>query len=195
MIPTTSYAPKSPNLQPYTSTPHNNDIHSSFGTSNPFGAYQPPTAYAGGFDEYPSIPPLPASHNFGLEQQVYSPPIYQQQLQQGNSSFPEFKSEPYTSDFGGFGAGETAYATPQFEYNSTSQQHQQQDMSGRIKREGAGVNGKMELGSGPSQGIDVKTKFPVARIKRIMQADEEVGKVAQVTPVAVCKVFFNNYAV
>jgi hypothetical protein len=35
--------------------------------------------------------------------------------------------------------------------------------------------------------IEVKTKFPVARIKRIMQADEEVGKVAQVTPIAVCK--------
>lgn len=38
-----------------------------------------------------------------------------------------------------------------------------------------------------SKGIEVKTKFPVARIKRIMQADEEVGKVAQVTPVVVCK--------
>jgi Dr1-associated corepressor len=35
--------------------------------------------------------------------------------------------------------------------------------------------------------IEVKTKFHVARIKRIMQADEEVGKVAQVTPIAVCK--------
>jgi hypothetical protein len=39
----------------------------------------------------------------------------------------------------------------------------------------------------PSVGIEVKTKFPVARIKRIMQADEDVGKVAQVTPIAVCK--------
>lgn len=39
----------------------------------------------------------------------------------------------------------------------------------------------------PSAGIEVKTKFPVARIKRIMQADEDVGKVAQVTPIAVCK--------
>lgn len=38
-----------------------------------------------------------------------------------------------------------------------------------------------------SAGIEVKTKFPVARIKRIMQADEDVGKVAQVTPIAVCK--------
>lgn len=39
----------------------------------------------------------------------------------------------------------------------------------------------------PGHGIDVRTKFPVARIKRIMQADEDVGKVAQATPTAVCK--------
>jgi hypothetical protein len=38
----------------------------------------------------------------------------------------------------------------------------------------------------PVPSIEVKTKFPVARIKRIMQADEDVGKVAQVTPIAVC---------
>ncbi|KAK2841551.1 hypothetical protein FQN49_006145 [Arthroderma sp. PD_2] len=44
-----------------------------------------------------------------------------------------------------------------------------------------------EKGLGPSGGIEVKTKFPVARIKRIMQADEDVGKVAQVTPIAVSK--------
>jgi Dr1-associated corepressor len=42
-------------------------------------------------------------------------------------------------------------------------------------------------GLGPSLGIEVKTKFPVARIKRIMQADEDVGKVAQATPTAVCE--------
>ncbi|KAL4952553.1 histone-fold-containing protein [Aspergillus filifer] len=39
----------------------------------------------------------------------------------------------------------------------------------------------------PATSIEVKTKFPVARIKRIMQADEDVGKVAQVTPIAVSK--------
>jgi Dr1-associated corepressor len=39
----------------------------------------------------------------------------------------------------------------------------------------------------PTAGIDVRTKFPVARIKRIMQADEDVGKVAQATPTAVGK--------
>lgn len=40
---------------------------------------------------------------------------------------------------------------------------------------------------GEAEGIVIKTKFPVARIKRIVQADEDVGKVAQVTPVVVCK--------
>ena len=44
----------------------------------------------------------------------------------------------------------------------------------------------------PGEGIEVKTKFPVARIKRIMQADEDVGKVAQVTPIAVCT-FFTHF--
>lgn len=46
--------------------------------------------------------------------------------------------------------------------------------------------------SDPSHGIDVRTKFPVARIKRIMQADEDVGKVAQATPTAVGKLISSN---
>ncbi len=44
-----------------------------------------------------------------------------------------------------------------------------------------------KLAPGVAEGIEVKTKFPVARIKRIMQADEDVGKVAQSTPTAVCE--------
>ncbi|KIW19233.1 hypothetical protein PV08_03527 [Exophiala spinifera] len=63
---------------------------------------------------------------------------------------------------------------------------------------GSGIPVKMEQPSAappvmpiattdPSHGIDVRTKFPVARIKRIMQADEDVGKVAQATPTAVSK--------
>lgn len=31
------------------------------------------------------------------------------------------------------------------------------------------------------------SKFPVARIKKIMQTNEDVGKVAQATPVVVCE--------
>lgn len=45
----------------------------------------------------------------------------------------------------------------------------------------------------PAHGIDVRTKFPVARIKRIMQADEDVGKVAQATPTAVGKSISSNW--
>lgn len=48
------------------------------------------------------------------------------------------------------------------------------------------VTSQQNVGS-EIHNIEIKTKFPVARIKRIMQADEEVGKVAQVTPVAVSK--------
>ena len=65
--------------------------------------------------------------------------------------------------------------TGQHDGNSSAHQQQPGDES----------NGGQTSGGG--NGIDVKTKFPVARIKRIMQADDDVGKVAQVTPVAVCK--------
>jgi hypothetical protein len=42
-------------------------------------------------------------------------------------------------------------------------------------------------GSAMAENINIKSHFPVARIKRIMQADDDVGKVAQVTPVVVCE--------
>jgi hypothetical protein len=38
-----------------------------------------------------------------------------------------------------------------------------------------------------------KPRFPVERIKKIMQADEDIGKVAQVTPVAVCMAARDEY--
>lgn len=41
---------------------------------------------------------------------------------------------------------------------------------------------KSEAPADPTHGVALKTSFPVARIKRIMQADEDIGKVAQVTP-------------
>lgn len=55
------------------------------------------------------------------------------------------------------------------------------------KSESQGVNAQPVLKKMDTGGVEVKTKFPTARIKRIMQADEDVGKVAQVTPVVVGK--------
>lgn len=46
---------------------------------------------------------------------------------------------------------------------------------------------KDEAPRDPTHGVTLKTSFPVARIKRIMQADEDIGKVAQVTPHAVSR--------
>lgn len=45
-----------------------------------------------------------------------------------------------------------------------------------------------------TEAIVIKNHFPVARIKRIMQADDEVGKVAQVTPVVVCTCLLDSSA-
>ena len=44
-------------------------------------------------------------------------------------------------------------------------------------------------GTSKGKGKNRQTRFPVARIKRIMQKDEEVGKVAQATPVVICACF------
>ncbi|KAH6849723.1 hypothetical protein B0I37DRAFT_94783 [Chaetomium sp. MPI-CAGE-AT-0009] len=52
----------------------------------------------------------------------------------------------------------------------------------------ASATASVVVAAAPSiEPATVKTKFPTARIKRIMQADEEVGKVAQQTPIAVGK--------
>ncbi|KAF2794390.1 histone-fold-containing protein [Melanomma pulvis-pyrius CBS 109.77] len=49
----------------------------------------------------------------------------------------------------------------------------------------SGVDGSTALPG--TEHINITVHFPVARIKRIMQADDDVGKVAQVTPVVVSK--------
>ncbi|KAF1830905.1 DNA polymerase epsilon subunit C [Decorospora gaudefroyi] len=51
---------------------------------------------------------------------------------------------------------------------------------------GIGADADAEYTPSPDN-ITIKNHFPVARIKRIMQADDDVGKVAQVTPVVVSK--------
>ncbi|KAF2248308.1 histone-fold-containing protein [Trematosphaeria pertusa] len=52
------------------------------------------------------------------------------------------------------------------------------------RKEGNGTGGAPPPAA---DSINITVHFPVARIKRIMQADDDVGKVAQVTPVVVSK--------
>lgn len=61
-----------------------------------------------------------------------------------------------------------------------------------VKEEEEEHNG--ENAPNPAENIVIKNHFPVARIKRIMQADDDVGKVAQVTPVVVCK-FSSHFSI
>jgi hypothetical protein len=56
---------------------------------------------------------------------------------------------------------------------------------GKLPDTGNGTSGGSSLPPNVDD-IIIKNHFPVARIKRIMQADDDVGKVAQVTPVVVC---------
>jgi hypothetical protein len=56
---------------------------------------------------------------------------------------------------------------------------------GKLPDTGNGTSGGSTLPPNVDD-IIIKNHFPVARIKRIMQADDDVGKVAQVTPVVVC---------
>jgi Dr1-associated corepressor len=69
---------------------------------------------------------------------------------------------------------------------------EEEHMGKKVKAE-AKEEDEYDEGEGGGDGhgeVEVRTKFPVARIKRIMQSDEDIGKVAQVTPVVVCKSFY-----
>lgn len=208
---TSSYTPRSPRLPDFTSPQQ-----SALGIQPSSSGYQVPQSarqYQGfGDRDYqrrhssylPPIPDLPSSHNFGLvqgqqTQSQYTSPSYQAptDYSQLRSSREAYSRNSYTLPqqaltyqppapipFQQSFPHQQQYAPPQIAAESTHT-----DMSTRVKRERAvkgGISQDVPAHLGVSQGIEVKTKFPVARIKRIMQADEEVGKVAQVTPVAVC---------
>ena len=74
-----------------------------------------------------------------------------------------------------------------FQPNDLAQSRDTKKRKSDFSSNGDQAAGVPQLSSATAQTVDVRTKFPVARIKRIMQADEDVGKVAQATPTAVCK--------
>ncbi|CAG8973007.1 hypothetical protein HYALB_00007855 [Hymenoscyphus albidus] len=206
-----TYAPRSPDLsalissptkQQFTSQPTNNPqspIHSSYNLPSqsprnpyPFQNSQQSQAHpfggGTGFADYNNsqyqIPSLPASHSFSTtaSSSNYYPPSTQSQSQPHFQSHyqQEIKTEDnYPSN--------TPTKDPTYRPPPT--------MASRGARQPRNNNQTLASSSAPPptykdpnpNNIEIKTKFPVARIKRIMQADEEVGKVAQVTPVAVSK--------
>ncbi|KUL90481.1 hypothetical protein ZTR_00031 [Talaromyces verruculosus] len=197
--PESSYRPRSPDFSSFPSFPNtfNNAYQpqpaflasphgqrASYDASPFFAGYQPPVA------------------NSRIPQQQYQQPFYN----------PVYDNNPYDDDMARRSARLSAQAQAQAQaqvHTEVQPQFQQQPPHAQIQvhhqappphpseqqkfifdQHVAAVAPKEESDERkpkPWDGIDVKTKFPVARIKRIMQADEEVGKVAQVTPIAVSK--------
>ncbi|KAI2618654.1 hypothetical protein GGS26DRAFT_346323 [Hypomontagnella submonticulosa] len=152
--------------QPTSAPAHNN----AFSSYNPqVGGRHPGQYYA---------PLQPAQFN-QASQSSYN-------LQTSNAPVPTtYYSQPYTGN-------STAYRSqlqPQFQSQAAQTFTAAHDEAELSDSQGAMPPRKLAPAAKQDE-IDpspVRTKFPTARIKRIMQADEEVGKVAQQTPIAVGK--------
>ena len=151
-------------------------------------------------DYAPQSPDLSAYHS-----------SYDQPLPQ-NSFYPQQPQQPYPNSYGQSQSYDpfsyhaqipsqsvNTYQQPMMPRNGQTKHYPDEDGDWNpepsTRGGGSARKGKKQkvedycdkLAPGVEEGIKVATKFPVARIKRIMQADEDVGKVAQVTPTAVCK--------
>ncbi|KAM7191401.1 hypothetical protein V8F20_009328 [Naviculisporaceae sp. PSN 640] len=118
----------------------------------------------------------------------YGSTLYPQQQQQQQHQSPVRSQQQLQHQF----------SAPQQKYHQQQQDFYNQPTPVAVKAEEPDSNSQSNTmpprraaaQPPPPPAIDpspVKTKFPTARIKRIMQADEEVGKVAQQTPIAVGK--------
>ncbi|KAE8446813.1 hypothetical protein EG329_011590 [Mollisiaceae sp. DMI_Dod_QoI] len=168
-----SYAPRSPVIPSFSNAPqYHQNLH----------AYQSNQSY-NDFNEYdnsqymPPIPALPPSHSFSNTH--LSP--HQAQAHAQTHRNPLIKTESSYSDADADG---DYIPSPVM---SSRGPRIKSDPSSSSSNHTFSSNAAPAYKNPNPNNIEIKTKFPVARIKRIMQADEEVGKVAQVTPVAVSK--------
>ncbi|KAK0666170.1 putative DNA polymerase epsilon subunit C [Cercophora samala] len=127
---------------------------------------------------------------YGADNYQYRPPqkpIQQQQQQQTPLHTQNYTSGAFTAQPAAFPQGLDGTASPPESHDANNHSRHNINFSNPTstmppKRTAAARPPPPTIEPSP-----VKTKFPTARIKRIMQADEEVGKVAQQTPIAVGK--------
>jgi len=128
----------------------------------------------------PPIPALPPQHSFGAP--TTSPYFQQQQRTVKNEDDYEYKPSFDGTD------GDSDYLPSPTMSTARAPRGRPPSNMPSSSTLAAQPPQKQQNHKNPNpSNIEIRTKFPVARIKRIMQADEEVGKVAQVTPVAVSK--------
>ncbi|KAK4073503.1 transcriptional regulator family: Histone-like TF [Trichoderma aggressivum f. europaeum] len=197
---TSNYAPRSPDLSsffsgsPTQAAPH--QLQASASHSQSGYKIQPPADHFGAIradtssyyvpPPYGAYPQTPVATPTGQPKyEPYLPPSLPQRAQsfeaQGQNAAPPVSYRP---DERVFRPSLPPLATPNGPYKSFGSavlpSSSSSDMPPR----------KVVAPPPPTPAVEpspVRTKFPTARIKRIMQADEEVGKVAQQTPIAVGK--------
>lgn len=187
--PNTSFPAFSPrgsyDASPYFSPQSSQTPTSYFGTQ---AQSQTPTSTSPRTARTPSVPVLPHQEPFGQQPQSFSQPSSRiPPARTPSFSAPQYPSQPQTYN-------PTSYppvlSQPNFDMARTRKQVKSEVTDEDYPPDTVG----MPLNRAPpppapidTKSVNVATKFPVARIKRIMQADEEVGKVAQATPTAVAK--------
>ncbi|KAK4502476.1 hypothetical protein PRZ48_005901 [Zasmidium cellare] len=165
-----SYAPRSPEISDLSGLGSPRFTNSNFGQFNQQQRFQPPQYQPNGFGGAGAYQPT------SIPQQQY-PPYPQQQYQPAVGMPPRQVKEEVEDD----------------EYMPDAPVKR----SRRVKQEPSDVSNGMAPAAhsappptsteDPTLGCQLNTSFPVARIKRIMQADEDIGKVAQVTPTVVSR--------
>ncbi|KAI9843714.1 MAG: hypothetical protein M1837_006183 [Sclerophora amabilis] len=161
------------------------------------GTYAPQSPDLSAYHSYsPDSSTLPTQKQQQYHQKPYVPSSYDQTQhyngpqQSSPHSFPLQPLQPSTS-FPNHQLETSPYQSSEMAESAGARTRNKRARASEFG--GGDGDGDGGGGSGGGEGetvghdIEVKTKFPVARIKRIMQADEDVGKVAQVTPVAVAK--------
>ncbi|TKA29873.1 hypothetical protein B0A50_03237 [Salinomyces thailandicus] len=159
--PQLSYAPQSPDLTGRPQSPDLSGLQPQQPSYNPFQQQQQQSRHGGAFALNTGAPTYPTSAPQEIYQPQYQPPGMEHVKEEDTDYLPD--APPAKRPRGrppGSGRNQLASNGSQAMPQPTSTQPS----------------------ADPTLGVQLKTSFPVARIKRIMQADEDVGKVAQVTP-------------
>ncbi|KAI1815313.1 hypothetical protein GGS20DRAFT_354237 [Poronia punctata] len=170
--------------------------HSAFQPQGQHQHHQPSINNRSTYEDNTSHPSL-ASYAQQLaslyQQPNYVPPYQPGYHPQAAPSYHPSYTEPTGPTSSGYSASPAIAQEPPQHRHNYHQQAQQPLVFDQLGPSDS--NATMPRGKAAAQVVKepeimespVRTKFPTARIKRIMQADEEVGKVAQQTPIAVGK--------
>ncbi|CAL8580891.1 hypothetical protein XPA_006607 [Xanthoria parietina] len=148
------------------------------------GEYAPQSPDLSAYHSNSYQPPPQAQQTSYYQQPSYHQDAYHSPLTSKSNQY-SYDNQPHPS----YQTGQNPPMGPNGQHDN---QRTPDSAPAKGNRKGKNAKAKVEddcgkPAPGVEEGITVTTKFPVARIKRIMQNDEDVGKVAQVAPTAVSK--------